>query len=79
MVTKLAPRIVADPKIQFGRPVVEGTRVDVGTILRHLSAGWNLETVAREFALTREDILAAVAYAANVMSNQRYTDDRSDG
>jgi uncharacterized protein (DUF433 family) len=67
MVTKLGPRIVSDPGIQSGKPVVEGTRVDVATILRHLAAGWELDVVMREFGLSRDDVLAAVSYSAAVV------------
>lgn len=77
MVTQLAPRIVCDPKVRFGKPVIEGTRVDVATILGHLAAGWELDVVMREFNLSREDVLAAVAYAADVVSRKRYRAQRT--
>ena len=67
---KLAPRIVADPGVRFGKPVVEGTRVPVDLIIGKLSGGMSAEEVAKEYGLTREDILAALAYAARTLSDE---------
>lgn len=61
---RIAPRIVVDPAIRFGKPVIEGTRVPVELVLGQLAAGMTVETVMDEYALTREDVLAALAYAA---------------
>lgn len=67
---KLAPRIVVDPGVRFGKPVIEGTRVPVDLIIAKLSAGMNAEEVAKEYGLAREDILAALAYAARKLSDE---------
>lgn len=60
----LAPRIVADPAARFGKPVIEGTRVPVELVLGQLAGGMSVEAVMEEYALSREDVLAALAYAA---------------
>ena len=50
-----------------GKPVVEGTRITVQTVLSHLSAGDSTEDVLEAFpSLTREDVLACLAYAARI-------------
>ena len=67
----LAPRISADPGICHGRVVVDGTRIPVATILGFLSAGDSVESVLEEYALTREDVLACLAYAAKVIDRKR--------
>ncbi|MCX6617511.1 MAG: DUF433 domain-containing protein [Acidobacteria bacterium] len=68
--TEIAPRIVVDPQIRFGKPVIRGTRVPVHTIIAKLAGGMAPEEVAREYEVTPEDIRAALAYAANVLEQQ---------
>lgn len=59
-------RIVLDPEVRFGKPTVRGTRVTVGDVLSYLAAYDTEEEVLREFPyLTREDIRACLAYAAD--------------
>lgn len=61
---QLAPRIVVDERVRFGKPVVEGTRVPIHVVLGKLAAGLTTDAVAEEYGLTREDVLAVRAYAA---------------
>ncbi|MBN1947027.1 MAG: DUF433 domain-containing protein [Bradymonadales bacterium] len=68
---QLAPRIVADPSIRFGRPVIEGTRVPVERVVGSLAGGMSIEEVTQEYDLTREDVLAALAYAARLLAEER--------
>jgi len=62
---EIAPRIVVDKAVRLGKPVIKGTRVDVATVLGHLSVGDAVEDVMRQYNLTREDVLAAVDYGAD--------------
>jgi uncharacterized protein (DUF433 family) len=57
----IAPGIVVNPKIQFGRPVLAGTRVPVATVLENLKAGSRSE-VADWFALTVDQVRDAEAF-----------------
>ena len=60
-------RIVSNPKVMFGKPVVRGTRITVELLLRKTAAGMTeAEIVAHHPHLTPEDIRAAVAFAASV-------------
>lgn len=61
---ELSPRIIVDSKVRFGRPIIAGTRVPVDVVVGKLAGGMTMEAVAAEYELTREDILAALAYAA---------------
>ena len=70
MAIEIAPRIVVDKAVRFGKPVIKGTRVDVATVLGHLSAGDTVEDVMRQYNLTREDVLAALAYAAEIIASE---------
>lgn len=57
--------IVADPAVMLGKPVVEGTRITVESILEKLAAGEEIEQLLDAHPrLTREGVLAALAYAA---------------
>ena len=58
-------RITVDQSIRFGKPSVRGTRITVGDVLSYLAAGMTEEQIISEFSqLTREDIRACLAYAA---------------
>jgi uncharacterized protein (DUF433 family) len=57
-------RIVIDPEILAGKPVVRGTRLAVEFVLELLSAGQSESQILANYpGLTREDILACLAYA----------------
>jgi uncharacterized protein (DUF433 family) len=61
-------RIVTDPAIMMGKPVVEGTRITVESILERLSAGESMDDLLLAHPrLTREGIHAALGYAAKVL------------
>lgn len=68
---EIAPRITVDEKVRFGKPVVKGTRVPVDLILGKLAGGMTYEEVMVEYDLTREDILAALNYAAKSVSEEK--------
>jgi uncharacterized protein (DUF433 family) len=68
----LLERISIDPNICFGKPCIRGTRIWVSLILDFLASGMAMEEVLTEYPqLTREDILAAIAYGAE-MTRERY-------
>ena len=63
--TLLAERITIDPEICHGKPCIRGLRYPVETILELLSAGMSPEDILADYDdLEREDILAALAFAA---------------
>ncbi len=65
-------RIEVDPKICHGKPVIRGTRIPVRTILGSLAGGDTIADILRNFPeLTREDIVAAVAYAIELIDDSR--------
>jgi len=66
-----AKRIVTNPKVLQGKPVIEGTRISVAFVLELLAAGMDVDAVHDEYPeLTREDILAAINYARQVVENE---------
>ena len=63
-------RIVFDPDVCNGRPVVRGTLITAQTVLEFLAAGDSVEDVLAEYpSLTRADVQACLDYAARVMGN----------
>jgi uncharacterized protein (DUF433 family) len=70
----LLERISADPNVCFGRPCIRGTRIRVSHILDLLAAGTAIDELLEEYPqLERQDILAAIAYDAE-MSRGRFVD-----
>lgn len=67
---EIFPGISVDPGIRFGKPCLAGTRIDVATIIDALGAGESYESVERNYEVTREQILAALRYAAHVAAHQ---------
>lgn len=53
-------RIIVDPEIRHGKPIIKGTRVPVDIILGSLAGGMEIEEVAEEYGVKKEDILAAL-------------------
>jgi uncharacterized protein (DUF433 family) len=60
-------RIVIDPKICHGKPVIRGTRTPVAIIVGSLAGGDSFETLQREYQITSDDIRAALAFAAELV------------
>ena len=67
---EIAPRISIAKDIRFGKPVISGTRVPVDLIIGKLGGGMSYEEVMAEYQITREDILAALDYAAKTLSSE---------
>src|SRR5713226_3385015 len=59
------PKIISNPKIMMGKPVIVGTRITVEHILEQLAGGRTIEQLLEAHPhITREDIQAALLYAA---------------
>ncbi len=64
-------RIIIDPEILAGKPVIKGTRISVEFVLELLSSGLSVEDILKEYPhLSREDILAALEYATNALRHE---------
>ncbi|MBI4617278.1 MAG: DUF433 domain-containing protein [Planctomycetes bacterium] len=70
MAQEIAPRIVVDENVRFGKPVIRGTRVPVDLVVGQLAGGMTFAEIADEYGVTREDILAALAYAAKTLEGE---------
>jgi len=64
-------RIEINPDVMLGKPVIRGTRIPVELLLRKLSEGATEADLLDAYArLTREDIQAALAYAADIVAHE---------
>lgn len=66
---EIFPGISMDPGVRFGKPCLAGTRIDVATVVGALAAGESFESVQEAYLITREQILAALRYAAHVAAH----------
>jgi uncharacterized protein (DUF433 family) len=65
-------RIVLDPRILVGKPVIKGTRIPVELVIDLLGRGYTQEQVLEQYDhLTREDVQACLAYASEVLRSER--------
>lgn len=63
-----ATKIILDPKIMMGKPVIKGTRITVETLLRKLAQKVSTRDIIKEYpSLSEEDIKEALRYAASTV------------
>lgn len=68
----LLDRITINPDICHGKPCIRGLRYPVETILELLSSGMTIDEILADYEdLEREDILAALAFAAKLSQVKR--------
>jgi len=65
-------RIVINPEILVGKPVIRGTRLAVEFIIDLLAQGWMETDLLRNYpGVTRQDIQACLAYASTILKAER--------
>ncbi len=65
-------RIVIDPDILVGKPVVKGTRLAVEFIIGLMAQGWSEADILRNYPrLTHQDLQACLGYASSILSTER--------
>jgi len=65
-------RITADPGIMAGVPTIRGTRITVSAVLGQLASGSTVDELLADYpSLTREDVHASLAFAAESMPQER--------
>lgn len=70
-------RIVSDPDILAGKPVVRGTRISVQLILGWLAQGWTPAMILESYPqITEADIRAALAFAEEFLREEEYVASR---
>ncbi len=70
--TTLLSRVVADPSVLTGKPVIRGTRLSVEFIIGLLVDGWSeADIIANYPVLAVQDIRACLAYARDIISAEK--------
>ena len=65
-------RIIVDPKILVGKPVIKGTRLAVEFIVELLGQCWDESEILRNYpGITHEDIAACLMYASNILKAEK--------
>ena len=65
-------RIVVDPKVLVGKPLIRGTRLSVEFILDLLANDWTIEQILSEYPqLERKDVMAVLKYAAEMAKEEK--------
>jgi uncharacterized protein (DUF433 family) len=65
-------RIVLDPDILAGKPIIRGTRLSVEFIIGLMADGWKEADILTNYpGLTRDDIAACLAYAREVLKSEK--------
>lgn len=68
----MTDRITIDPNLCHGKPCIRGLRYPVENVLEWLAGGMTIEDILADYEdLTREDILAALAFAARMAHTKR--------
>jgi len=65
-------RIIIDPEIQHGKPVIKGTRVPVMLIIGGLAGGMTIEEIIKEYEISKEDVRAALIYANELIEKEEF-------
>jgi uncharacterized protein (DUF433 family) len=68
----MSERIVIDPRICHGKPVLRGTRTPVTVILDALAGGDTFDMIQSDYGITSEDIRACIAFASKEINALRY-------
>lgn len=64
-------RIITDPQICHGKPVIKGTRIMVANVLSLFAGGYNIHQIQEYYPeLTAEDIKESIHYAVNTIQEE---------
>ena len=67
---KVLERIIMDPEVLVGKPVIKGTRLSVESILNQLAHGATLEELLEEYpGLAKADVQACLLFASRSLDN----------
>ena len=67
----LLRRIVVDPKIMIGKPVIRGTRLPIEIIVEKVAYGSSIDDLRRDYPFLKDDdVRAALLYAAKRIANE---------
>ena len=65
-------RIVIDPAICHGKPVIRGSRVPVTVVVGSLAGGMTFEDIQREYDLSADDVRAALRFVGEIAEQESF-------
>ena len=65
-------KVIIDPSIQHGKPIIKGTRLPITRIIGGLAGGMSKEEIIKEYEITEEDIKAALDYANELIEKEEF-------
>lgn len=66
-------RIIVDPEIVVGKPIIKGTRISVELILDRVADGWSIDDILDSYPhISRADVLAALSFAAELFKEEKF-------
>ena len=65
-------RIVLDPAVSHGKPIIRGTRVPVTVVVGSLAGGMTFEEVQHEYDVTADDIRAALRFVGELAEQESF-------
>ena len=66
------PRLILDPAICHGKPVIRGSRVPVTLVIGSLAGGMTFDEIEREYDLTADDIRAALKFVGDIAAQESF-------
>lgn len=71
--TQWKERIVVNPDILVGKPIIKGTRISVELILDRVADGWSMDDILTAYPhICRDDVLAALSFAAELFKEETF-------
>ena len=71
MEENLKTRVVINPKIMVGKPIIKGTRIPVDAIIKRMAEGMTIKEILKEYPnLTKDDVKAALHYTVDVIRGE---------
>ena len=64
-------RIVVEPNILMGKPIIKGTRLSVEFIIDLLAQGWSTDDIIENYSIAIEDIRACLSYAGEALKTEK--------
>jgi uncharacterized protein (DUF433 family) len=65
-------RIVVNPEVMTGKPVIKGTRLTVDHVIELLAEGWTTDQIVEEYpGVTTDDVGACLAYASELVKSEK--------
>ncbi|MEA3255415.1 MAG: DUF433 domain-containing protein [Candidatus Altiarchaeota archaeon] len=71
MEERLRNRIVVNPKIMVGKPVIKGTRIPVDAIIQRIADGMSINEILEDYPnLKKDDVRVALSYSVDLVRGE---------